>query len=162
MFEPPTTERLIYLLRSYDPEARVDAARQLAERSSDPVTHEALYEASFKRDQRIRAIAARSLNDYPDDRTLVRLVDLLSDRNSAVRLAAAEALRDLDDASATLPLIEALSDRNRWVVLAAMAGLERFGSSAARRPLRKMIGSKDQGISQAARQALAAIEARDQ
>ncbi|HEY53540.1 MAG TPA: HEAT repeat domain-containing protein [Caldilineae bacterium] len=162
MFEPPTTERLIYLLRSHDPEARVDAARQLAERASDPVAHEALYEASFKRDQRIRAIAARALNDYPDDRTLIRLVDLLADRNSDVRLAAAEALRDLGDSGATLPLIEALSDRNRWVVLAAVAGLERFGSAAARRPLRKMIGSKDQGISQAARQALAAIEARDQ
>ena len=162
MFEPPTTERLIYLLRSHDPEARVDAARQLAERSSDAVAHEALYEASFKRDQRIRTIAARTLIDYPDERTLVRLVDLLADRNSDVRLAAAEALRDLGDAGATSSLIKALTDRNRWVVLAAMEGLERFGSAAARRPLRKMIGSKDQGISQAARSAVAAVEARDQ
>ena len=162
MFEEPSTERLIYLLRSHDPEARVDAAQRLAECSSDPVAHEALYEASFKHDSRIRAIAARTLIDYPDDRTLIRLVDLLADRNSDVRVAAAEALRDYGDAGATSSLIEALSDRNRWVVLAAMEGLERFGSPAARRPLRKMIGSKDQGISQAARSAVAAVEARDQ
>ncbi len=162
MMDEPTTERLIYLLRSHDPEARVYAVQQLAERSTDPVAHEALYEASFKKDTRIRALTARALPDAPDDRTLVRLVDLLADRNSGVRLAAAEALRDMGDPKANMPLIEALSDRNRWVVIAAMEGLKQIGGPAARRPLRKMIGSKDQGISQAARDALAAIEARDE
>ncbi len=160
MMDEPTTDRLIYLLRSSDPEAQVYAAQHLAERSTDPAAHEALYEASFKKDTRIRALAARSLPDTPDDRILVRLADLLTDRNADVRLAAAESLRDMGDPKANLPLIEALSDRNRWVVIAAMEGLGRFGGSAARRPLRKLIGSKDQGISQAARDALAGIEAR--
>ena len=161
MMEEVTTERLIYLLRSSDPEARVYAVQKLVERSTDPIAHEALYEASFKKDTRIRVLAARSLPDAPDDRTLVRLADLLTDRNADVRLAAAEALRDMGDPKANLPLIEALSDRNRWVVMAAMEGLEQMGGPSARRPLRKLIGSKDQGISQAARSALAGIEARD-
>ena len=50
MREEPTIERLIYLLRSSDPEAWVYAVQQLVERSSDPVAHEVLYEASFKKE----------------------------------------------------------------------------------------------------------------
>ncbi|MCP4168154.1 MAG: hypothetical protein GY759_19995 [Chloroflexi bacterium] len=159
--DEPSIERLIYMLRDRDPEARVDAARQLATHSTEREAHEALYGASFQREPRIRVIAGPALIHYPDDRNLIRLADLLSDRHADVRRTAAESLRDLGDPGATLPLIDALSDRNRWVVLAALEGLERFGTAMARKPVRKMIGSKDWGISQAAKQTIAALEGRD-
>lgn len=156
-----STERLIYLLRGPDREARVDAARQLAGRAAEPAAHEALYEASFGEDARLREIAARALPACTDSRTLTRLADLLRDRRQEVRLAAAETLRDLGDPGATLPLIDALADSNRWVTLAAVEGLERFGAASARRPLRALIASQDWGIRRAARAALAAVEARN-
>lgn len=154
------TSRLIFLLRGADREARVDAARQLAARADETAAHAALYEASFSEDARLRQIAARALPAASDDRTLIRLADLLHDRRQEVRLAAAETLRDLNDPGATLPLIEALTDSHRWVTLAAVEGLQRFGGVAALRPLRQLIASPDSGISQAARMAVAAVEAR--
>lgn len=155
------TSRLIFLLRGADREARVDAARQLAARGAEPAAHAALYEASFSEDARLRQIAACALPAAGDDRTLIRLADLLHDRRQEVRLAAAETLRDLGDPAATLPLLEALTDSHRWVILAAAAGLERFGTAAARQPLRQLIASPDWGVRQAARAALAAVEARE-
>lgn len=155
-----STERLIYLLRHGDGETQVEAARHLAGRGAEPQAHAALYDATFAADVRIRTAATPALIAYADDRTLVRLADLLTDRRQEVRRAAAETLRDFGDAAGTLPLLDALADSNRWVVLAAVEGLERFGTATARAPLRKLIGSKDWGISQAARRALAAVEAR--
>ncbi len=155
------TERLIYLLRHGDGETQVEAARHLARRGAEPQAHAALYDATFSPDVRIRAAAVPALIAYADDRTLVRLADLVVDRRQEVRRSAAEALRDLGDPAATLPLVDALSDSNRWVVLAAVEGLERFGTSRARAPLRKLTASHDWGISQAAKRALAAVEARD-
>lgn len=154
------TERLIYLLRHGDGETQVEAARCLAGRGAEPPAHAALYEATFAADVRIRAAAAAALIACPDDRTLIRLADLLGDRRLEVRRAAAEALRDLGDPAATLPLLDALQDNNRWLVLAAVEGLERFGTTAARPTLRKLTASRDWGISQAAKRALAAVEAR--
>lgn len=154
------TERLIYLLRHGDGETQVEAARTLAGRGAEPEAHAALYEATFAADARIRAAAAPALIARADDRTLIRLADLLSDRRQEVRRAAAEALRDLGDPAATLPLLDALTDSNRWLVLAAVEGLERFGTTAARPALRKLAAGRDWGISQAARRALAAVEGR--
>lgn len=159
MVDTPT-DRLIYQLRGDDPEARVDALRQLAARASEPAAQKALYDATFQADARLRVIAAAALDAQADDVAFIRLVDLLADKRGEVRLAAAQALRDLNRSKATLPLIDALNDRNRWVVLAAIEGLGRFGAAAARKPLRKLTGSQDWGISQAARQALVAIEKR--
>ncbi|MCO6452056.1 MAG: HEAT repeat domain-containing protein [Caldilineales bacterium] len=155
------TARLIYNLKGDDHEARVDALRQLVERAHEVDAHQALYDASFQADVRLRLIAIPALVARPDDVVFIRLVDLLSDRRGEVRAAAAQALRDLGDPKATLPLIEALGDSNRWVVIAAVEGLGRFGTTAARKPLRKLTGSPDWGIGQAARRALAEIEERD-
>lgn len=154
------TERLIYLLRHGDGETQVEAVRYLAGRGAEPLAHAALYEASFFTDARVRMAAAPALIACPDDRSLVRLADLLGDRRQEVRRAAAEALRDLGDPAATLPLVDVLSDGNRWIVLAAIEGLERFGTAAARAPLRKLTASKDWGLRQAAQRALAAVEER--
>ncbi|RME86207.1 MAG: hypothetical protein D6775_00760 [Caldilineae bacterium] len=156
----PSIERLIYLLRTADPESRVDAARRLAEQAADPAAHQGLYEASFMRDHRLRRIAAGALAACPDERNLVRLADLLADRRAEVRQAAAEALCELGDPGATLPLMDALNDSNRWVVLAALEGLGRFGKPIARKRVRALIGSRDWGISRAARRAIAKMEAR--
>jgi HEAT repeat protein len=108
----------------------------------------------YKRDQRVRADAARALGVAVAPYAVPALIEALRDEYDYVRVAAAEALGQIADQNAVTPLIGALEDECGGVRKVAAIALGRVNERQAAPSLIEALSDDDWAVRRAAAEAL--------
>ncbi|MBI4493392.1 MAG: HEAT repeat domain-containing protein [Chloroflexi bacterium] len=106
--------------------------------------------------------AVRALGRSADPRYLERLLDYSQSPQAELRAEAATALGEIEDERAVPRLIELVDDASQEVRVAALCSLGQIGGEEAQEALLYAVEDLDPGVAEAAREALATLEASEE